>query len=102
MIETMILWVIKIVMFILDTEFAQATASPSHLFKFHMSEGGLRVILLIISGPGVKKGKNHQFTFVTDIAATISDIVFNEVDQRIIGKSLQNSLGGSSEKFELS
>ena len=81
----------------IGTEFAQATASPSHLFKFHMSEGGLRVPL-IISGPGVKKGKNHQFTFVTDIAATISDIVFNEVDQRIIGKSLQNSLGGSSEK----
>ena len=81
----------------IGTEFAQAMASPSHLFKFHMSEGGLRVPL-IISGPGIKKGKNHNFAFVTDIAATLSDIVFDEVDERIIGKSLQNSLAGSDEK----
>ena len=68
----------------IGTEFAQAMASPSHLFKFHMSEGGLRVPL-IISGPEIKKGKNKNFAFVTDIAATISDIVFDEVDERIIG-----------------
>ena len=79
----------------IGTEFAQAMASPSHLYKFHMSEGGLRVPL-IISGPDVSIGKNHSFTFVTDIAATISDIVFNEIDQRIIGKSLKNSLAGSN------
>ena len=79
----------------IGTEFAQAMASPSHLYKFHMSEGGLRVPL-IISGPDVSIGKNHNFTFVTDIAATISDIVFNEIDQRIIGKSLKNSLAGSN------
>ena len=78
----------------IGTEFAQAMASPSHLYKFHMSEGGLRVPL-IISGPDISIGKNHNFTFVTDVAATISDIVFNEVDQRIIGKSLKNSLAGS-------
>ena len=53
---------------------------------------------LIISGPGIKKGKNHNFAFVTDIAATLSDIVFDDVDERIIGKSLQNSLAGSEEK----
>ena len=81
----------------IGTEFAQATASPSHLFKFHMSEGGLRVPL-IISGPGIEKGKNHNFTFVTDIAATISDIVFDKVNQRIIGKSLKSSLAGSNKK----
>ena len=49
-----------------------------------MSEGGLRVPL-IMSGPGIKNGKNHNFAFVTDIAATLSDIVFDEVDERIIG-----------------
>ena len=81
----------------IGTEFAQAMASPSHLFKFHMSEGGLRVPL-IISGPEVKKGKNQNFAFVTDIAATLSDIVFDEVDERIIGKSLQSSLAGSDDK----
>ena len=79
----------------IGTEFAQAMASPSHLFKFHMSEGGLRVPL-IISGPDISIGKNHNFAFVTDVAATISDIVFNEIDQRIIGKSLKNSLAGSN------
>ena len=31
----------------IGTEFAQAMASPSHLYKFHMSEGGLRVPLII-------------------------------------------------------
>ena len=62
-----------------------------------MSEGGLRVPL-IISGPEIKKGKNQNFAFVTDIAATLSDIVFDEVDERIIGKSLQSSLEGSGEK----
>ena len=79
----------------IGTEFAQAMASPSHLYKFHMSEGGLRVPL-IISGPDISIGKNHNFAFVTDVAATISDIVFNEIDQRIIGKSLKNSLAGSN------
>ena len=81
----------------IGTEFAQATASPSHLFKFHMSEGGLRVPL-IISGPGVSIGKNHNFAFVTDIAATISDIIFDAVDERIIGKSLKSALAGSTAK----
>ena len=81
----------------IGTEFAQATASPSHLFKFHMSEGGLRVPL-IISGPGIKSGLNENFTFVTDIAATLNDIVFGTVDERIIGKSLRDALAGSTEK----
>lgn len=82
----------------IGSEFAQATASPSHLYKFHMSEGGLRVPL-IISGPGVINGKNDNFVFVTDIAATITDIVYNDVDERIIGKSLIDALAGSSEKI---
>ena len=81
----------------IGTEFAQAMASPSHLYKFHMSEGGLRVPL-IISGPGISSGKNHNFAFVTDIAATISDKVFKKVDQRIIGKSLVNNLAGADKK----
>ena len=32
----------------IGTEFAQAMASPSHLYKFHMSEGGLRLSLIHI------------------------------------------------------
>ena len=79
------------------TEFAQAMASPSHLFKFHMSEGGLRVPL-IIKGPNFVNGKNDNFSFVTDIAATLSDIVYGSVRENIIGKSLKKSLQGSKEK----
>ena len=44
-------------------------------------------------------GKNDNFVFVTDIAATITDIVYNDVDERIIGKSLIDALAGSSEKI---
>lgn len=62
-----------------------------------MSEGGLRVPL-IISGPGVSVGKNHNFAFVTDIAATVSDIIYDAVDERIIGKSLKSALAGSTAK----
>ena len=81
----------------IGTEFAQAMASPSHLFKFHMSEGGLRVPL-IIKGPNFESGKNDNFSFVTDIAATLSDVVYGSVRENIIGKSLKKSLQGSKEK----
>ena len=35
---------------------------------------------------------------MTDIAATISDIIFDAVDERIIGKSLKSALAGSTAK----
>ena len=63
-------------------EFAQAMASPHHLFKFHMNEGGLKVPL-IISGSGVVQGVYKEFTFVTDIAATISKMINGDIPKRI-------------------
>lgn len=78
-------------------EFAQAMASPHHLFKFHMNEGGLKVPL-IISGSGVTQGVYKEFAFVTDIAATISKMIDGEIPKRIIGKSLDQVLQGSSDK----
>lgn len=78
-------------------EFAQAMASPHHLFKFHMNEGGLKVPL-IISGSGVVQGVYKEFTFVTDIAATISKMINGDIPKRIIGKSLDQVLQGSLKK----
>ena len=81
----------------IGTEFAQAMASPHHMFKFHMNEGGLKVPL-IISGNRITKGVYSEFTYLTDIAATISKIITGEVPERMIGKSLEEVLRGSLEK----
>lgn len=52
-------------------EWASATASPSDLFKFYASEGGVRVPL-IISGHGISRsGVINSRALVTDIAPTI-------------------------------
>lgn len=54
---------------------ASAGSAPFYLFKRHMSEGGIRVPL-IISGPGVERpgSINHQVLTVRDIAPTLLDI----------------------------
>jgi len=54
---------------------ASAGSAPFYLFKRHMSEGGIRVPL-ILSGPGVeKKGAiSHQLLTVRDIAPTLLEI----------------------------
>lgn len=50
---------------------ASAAAGPSHLFKFHAAEGGVRVPL-IMSGAGLPQGlRSHAFTTMADIAPTI-------------------------------
>jgi len=61
-------------------EWASAAASPSALFKFYASEGGLRVPL-IVSGPGVAAlGFVPARSFVADVTPTILD--FAETDPR--------------------
>jgi arylsulfatase/uncharacterized sulfatase len=56
-------------------EWANATASPGNLFKFHASEGGMRVPL-IISGAGIPAGRTiGSKSFVTDIAPTLYDTI---------------------------
>ena len=54
-------------------EFASAASSPSYLFKFYVSEGGLRVPL-IMSGPGISPGRVDAFAVVTDVAPTLLEI----------------------------
>lgn len=51
---------------------ASVAASPLTYYKFHASEGGLRVPL-VMSGPGIDKrgDMTDEFVFVTDLAPTI-------------------------------
>ncbi|NOR81341.1 MAG: sulfatase-like hydrolase/transferase [Methyloprofundus sp.] len=54
--------------------FASASDGPLDKFKMTVSEGGIRVPLLI-AGPGIKKGQqNDAFTYVWDIMPTILDM----------------------------
>jgi arylsulfatase A-like enzyme len=55
-------------------EWALAGGVAGALFKFHASEGGTRVPL-IISGPGIQaSGVIHPFSFITDLVPTILDL----------------------------
>lgn len=54
-------------------EFASAAAAPGYLFKFYVSEGGLRVPL-ILTGPGIPQGTIDAFAQVTDIAPTLLEM----------------------------
>ncbi len=51
-------------------EWANAAASPSALFKFYATEGGVRAPL-IIAGPGISPARIQSPAMVTDIAPTL-------------------------------
>ncbi|MES2884142.1 MAG: sulfatase-like hydrolase/transferase [Pseudomonadota bacterium] len=82
-------------------EWANATASPGNLFKFHSSEGGIRVPL-IAAGPGIVAGQRIASTsFVTDVTPTVFD--FAGLDPArwsgtvpVAGKSLKGVLSGAA------
>jgi arylsulfatase/uncharacterized sulfatase len=58
----------------IGTEWAASLSSPTRLFKFYASEGGLRVPL-VVAGPGVVAGTRVASpTFVTDVAPTLLDL----------------------------
>ena len=84
-------------------EWANATASPGNLFKFHASEGGLRVPL-IAAGPGIVAGqKIASNSFVTDVTPTIFDYAgIGASDQAgavpVTGKSLKPVLSGEASR----
>jgi arylsulfatase A-like enzyme len=74
-------------------EWASAAASPSKLFKFYSSDGGIRVPL-IIAGAGITQTDIHSsFALVTDIVPTVLELLGvaeqNENDEiAITGRSL--------------
>ncbi len=55
---------------------ATIAASPLYYYKFHASEGGLRVPL-VMAGPGINRSEEltDEFVFVTDLAPTILSLV---------------------------
>ena len=61
-------------------EWASAAASPSKLFKFYSSDGGIRVPL-IFSGPNVPAATTRSsFGMVTDILPTVMDLLTLPID----------------------
>ena len=58
----------------MGTGFANAVSSPFSYFKYYTGEGGLRVPL-IINGKNIPNNTSNAFSFFTDIAPTIYDIV---------------------------
>ncbi len=82
-------------------EWANATASPGNLFKFHASEGGIRVPL-IAAGPGIAAGQRiASKSFVTDVTPTLFDYAGMDSARwsgavPVSGKSLKPVLTGTA------
>ncbi|MEM1142646.1 MAG: arylsulfatase [Pseudomonadota bacterium] len=55
-------------------EWAMAAASPSNLFKFYATEGGVRVPL-IVAGPSISPAKIRSPAMVTDVTPTLLDYI---------------------------
>ena len=89
-------------MVFIGPEWANATASPGNLFKFHSSEGGMRVPM-IASGPGINAGQRIASTsFVTDITPTVFDFAGLTAEPAagtvpVTGRSLRGVLAGTAE-----
>lgn len=76
---------------------ASAASSPGRLFKFHSTEGGMRVPL-IVSGPGVRSRDRFvpDPAFVTDLTPTILDAAGVAAEEGLDGISLAPLLRGES------
>jgi len=85
---------------------ATIAASPLNYYKFHASEGGLRVPL-VIAGPGIdRQGEmTDEFVFVTDLTPTILSLVGvddhagswqGSAVEPIVGKDLSEFLAGDN------
>lgn len=84
----------------MGTGFANAVSSPFSFFKYYTGEGGLRVPF-IINGNSIPNNTSNEFSFFTDIAPTIYDIVgistsANEGFAPITGKSLYAHINNTS------
>jgi arylsulfatase/uncharacterized sulfatase len=80
---------------------ATIAASPLAYYKFHASEGGLRVPL-VMAGPGIKNEgeKTDEFVFVTDLAPTILNLVgINAHDGNWLGREVEPIIGADFSEF---
>jgi arylsulfatase A-like enzyme len=83
-------------------EWAASVSSPSKLFKFYTTEGGLRVPF-VIAGPGITPAKKQAPAFVTDVTPTILDFAGvavppGENEIALTGRSLRGVLEGVAER----
>jgi arylsulfatase/uncharacterized sulfatase len=83
-------------------EWAASVSSPSKLFKFYTTEGGLRVPF-VIAGPGIAAAKKQAPAFVTDVTPTILDFAGiaatpKEDEIPITGRSLRPVLEGAADR----
>jgi arylsulfatase len=75
---------------------AQASMSPSRLFKAFTSEGGIRAPLLVKVPGAANAGEiNHSFVHVRDIMPTILDLAGVEHSQDFEGRQVQPLQGRS-------
>ena len=80
---------------------ATIAASPLAYYKFHASEGGLRVPL-VMAGPGIKREgeKTDEFVFVTDLTPTILNLVgVNAHDNSWLGREVEPIIGTDFSEF---
>lgn len=81
-------------------EWASAISAPGQRYKFYMSEGGVRVPL-IVSGPGVNPGTRVSSTaFVTDVTPTLIDYAGarpQPAAAAMDGRSLKPVLSGAAQ-----
>ncbi|ALO47447.1 arylsulfatase [Pseudohongiella spirulinae] len=81
-------------------EWAIAAGAGGSLFKFHASEGGTRVPL-VMSGPGIpSSGALHPFSFITDLVPTILELTGAEAldsGPAFTGRSLVDVLQGRAQ-----
>jgi arylsulfatase len=76
---------------------AQASMSPSRMFKAFTAEGGIRAPL-IVKLPGMMAnagGVNHSFVHVRDIMPTILDVAEVEPPREVSGRQVLPMHGGS-------
>ena len=80
---------------------ASIAASPLAYYKFHASEGGLRVPL-VMSGPGInyRGTMTDEFVFVTDLTPTILELVgVNNHNGNWDGKEVEPIIGSGFSRF---
>jgi len=82
----------------IGTEWALAASSPFSIFKFHTTEGGVRVPF-IMAGPGATAGmRTDAAGFMPDVAPTLLELAGVGVSaDEFTGRSLAAVIGGTAD-----
>jgi len=75
--------------------FASSSSGPLNLFKFTVSEGGIRSPLLI-AGPGIQGGRRSDaFAYVTDLMPTLLEMATAQYPAEFEGRKIEPLRGRS-------